>query len=118
MPAKRRMYKGDLKPDYSVALVDVAEDDTETPIDLSTATSVRVVGVHIDTETGTVTPVFDRAADTYTAGGVVTMAWQAGDTDQVGFIYTEVEIMWPGNKPQTIRPPEVIDVRDDYGGAV
>lgn len=119
MPAKRRMYTNDLKPDYRALLVDVDEDGLTTPIDLTAATSVRVVGVLIDPVTGVrgETPIFDRPATSVTAGGEVVMEWQAGDTAAVGWIATEVEIMWPGSKPQTIRPPEVIDVRDDFGGA-
>lgn len=119
MPAKRRMYKGDLKPDYQATLTTELPGGSIVPLDLSTAVGVRVIGVLIDPETGAVlSTVFDRAATTYNDQGVVTMEWEPGDTDTVGWLASEIEVMWPNSKPQTVRPPEVVDIRDDFGGVV
>ena len=98
-----KMYRGDLKPDLTITCT-----DDEAPVNLTTATAIRVIGVR----NGTV--VFDRAG-TGTAEGVVTMAWQAEDTATAGHIQVEAEVMWPGNKPQTFRPAGVVEIVPDLG---
>lgn len=97
-----KLYRNDLKPDLVVTLTDGG-----TPINLTTATSVRVIGV----KSGAT--LFNRTT-TGTSAGVVTMPWEVGDTDEAGRIYVEVEVTWPGNKPQTFRPHEVVDIVADY----
>lgn len=92
-----KMATGDLKPDLKITL-----DDDGTPIDLTGLT----LEVHIEKPDGT---VVDRAA-TGDAQGVVTMVWQAGDTDQVGSMRVDVEITWPGPKPQTIRLDDYVTI--------
>lgn len=96
------MYRGDLKPDLEITLT-----DDRTPVNLTTAASIRVIG----TRNGTV--AFDRAATGNTAG-VIVMPWQTGDTSTVGRISVEVEVTWPGAKPQTFRPTSVVDILTDY----
>lgn len=89
------MYTGDLEPDLEVELSSPDDD-----VDVSTADSVRILGKR----RGEV--IFDRApSDTDIVGGksVVTMEWQPGDTDEVGSIQIEVEVTWPGTRPQTFR---------------
>lgn len=98
------MFRGDLKPDLRIALTDGG-----TAVDLTTATAVKVIG-QLDGS-----PLFSRAADSATADGVVTMSWQSADTATTGQIAVEVEVTWPGSKPQTFRPPEVIHVLADFG---
>lgn len=122
MAQKRRMFQNDLKPDYSTLLTDVELDDegepiesTRTPVDLTTATAVRVIGVLTVTNQAPVEK-FDRLASTIDSEGHVTMEWVAGDTDTVGLIGTEVEVMWTGAKPQTFRPPELVQIVADLGG--
>lgn len=120
MAVKKRMYTGDLKPDYVVELSDVDPDGAVTDVDLSAALSVRVIGVltipNIDPALTTVAPLFDRVASSAT-GNVVTMFWEVADTAVAGLISTEVEVMWPGSKPQTFRPPELVQVLEDFGGS-
>lgn len=98
------MFTGDLKPDL------VAEiSDTQTAVDLTTATSVRIIG-----KRGT-DKVIDRAP-TVTLDGdtsLVTMQWQSGDTTAAGRIDFEVEATWPVGKPQTYRIGHV-DIAKDY----
>lgn len=120
MAVKKRMFQNDLKPDYSVVLTDVQTDSegrvlSTVVVDLSTAVAVRVIGVITPTN-GVATPKFDRDATTTNSQGVVTMQWVHGDTDTLGLISTEVEVMWPGNKPQTFRPPELVQILADLGG--
>lgn len=97
------MRRGDLKPDL---MIDLLDDNGAIPV--STASSVSVVA----TQNGTL--LFKRAASTI-ADGLVTMEWQTTDTDVAGTIAVEVEIVWPGNKPQTIRPAGVVKVYPDLG---
>ena len=114
MAVKKTMYPNDLKPDYSVQLTDVSASGVVTNVDLASATDVRVIGVLV---AGNVTTEkFDRSATTADSNGVVTMLWEEGDTDTVGLISTEVEVMWPGDKPQTFRPPELVQILPDLGG--
>lgn len=98
-----KMYRGDLKPDLVISCTDDGE-----PVDLTTAVTVRVIGVRNGVT------VFDRAV-TGTADGKVTMEWQAADTAETGRILVEAEVTWPGDKPQTFRPGEAVDVVADYG---
>ena len=92
------MSTGDLKPDLEVTL-----SSPDEAVDVSTATAVRVIGK----QAGAI--LFDRdLADGVTAvavgdTSVVTMEWEAGDTDVPGRIYVEVEVTWPGTLPQTFR---------------
>lgn len=94
-----KMYRGDLKPDLVITLM-----DGDAPIDLSAATSVSVVGVRDGAS------LFDRAATSATSAGVVTMAWQAADTNTAGAIEIEVEVVWPGGKTQTFRPRSMVTI--------
>lgn len=98
-----RMYRGDLKPDLTIT----CSDDGQ-PVDLTTAVGVRVIGVR-----GSIV-AFDRTV-TGGADGVVTMEWQAEDTATPGRLLVEVEVMWPGSKPQTFRPASnAVDIVADY----
>lgn len=122
MAVKKRMFRHDLKPDYSVMLTDVETnsegevvESTRRAVDLSTATAVRVIGM-ITVPGGVPTHKFDRSASGTDSEGNVTMEWQVGDTDTVGLLSTEVEVMWTGSKPQTFRPPELVQILEDFGG--
>lgn len=79
--------------DLLPALVADLAGDTG-PVDLTAATSIKVIG----TQRGVA--LFSRTA-TGTSGGVVTMQWQTGDTANIGPINVEVEVTWPGSKPQS-----------------
>ena len=98
-----KLYRGDLKPDLVITLT-----DGDQPVDLSAATSVRIIGMRGSTL------AFDRTP-TSTEGGVVTMEWLPEDTETTGRITVEVEVTWPGAKPQTFRPASnAVDVVADY----
>jgi hypothetical protein len=68
--------------------------DNGTPVDLTAAASVKVIGsleglvLFSDTATGD-------------ADGVVTRPWVAEDTDTAGTVLVEVEVTWPGGAVQT-----------------
>lgn len=91
--------RGDLLPEWSVTLT-----DDKVPIDLTTAASIRVIG----TRAGVV--VIDQTV-TGNASGVITMPWPAGSTDVAGLIQFEVEVTWPGAKPQTFPPSGYLSTR-------
>jgi hypothetical protein len=100
------MYTGDLEPDLEVEL-----SSPDEIVNVSTATSVRILGKR----RGDV--IFDRApTDTDIVGdkSVVKMEWQTGDTDEQGRIQIEVEVTWPGARPQTFRADGGVDVLTDF----
>lgn len=116
MAQKKRMFTGDLKPDYKAEITDLLPDETPDPdFDLSLASEVRVIGKLLLPDTDEPVPLFNRQAASV-SGGVVTMLWEVGDTKRPGLISTEVEVMWPGSKPQTFRPAELVQVLQDFGG--
>lgn len=95
------MKQHDLKPDLRITLSDddgLADfNNTAT----STAADYRIIGrqggvVIIDGQPGTVD--VDSEDDSVV---VLTREWEAGDTDEWGEILFEVEVMWPGGRPQT-----------------
>lgn len=101
----RKMKRGDLAPELRVRII-----TADPAFDPQAIVSARVIGAH-DGEV-----IFDRpAADIVTInGGVeVTMAFEAADTDQTGKIIVEVELMWPGGKPQTVRSDNFILISPD-----
>jgi hypothetical protein len=98
-----RIYRGDLKPDLTITCT-----SDGNAVDLTTATSIRIIGVRDGTT------LFDRTV-TGTDQGVITMQWETTDTTDTGRIHVEAEVTWPGGKPQTFRPQEAIDVVPDYG---
>lgn len=84
-----KIKRGDLLPAWTVTLTDGG-----AAVNLTTASSITVKGYKPDGTT------FSRAV-TGDANGVITMAWLATDTENVGDLLTEVEVIWPGSKPQT-----------------
>lgn len=100
------MYTGDLKPDLVVTL-----SNPDSPVDVSSASSVRMIGRRGDHI------VFDRPPDDTDIIGdesILTMFWVDGDTDTIGRIQIEVEAIWPGLKPQTFRADGGVDIRTDF----
>lgn len=100
-----KMYTGDLKPDLVLTL------SADSPVDVLSATDIRILGRHDDTL------VFDREPNLTTIDGdtsVLTMYWQDGDTDNVGRVTVEVEVTWPGLKPQTFRAKGGVDIASDF----
>jgi hypothetical protein len=94
-----KMYTGDLKPDLRITL-----SDPDTGFDASAATSVLIVGKRKGVQ------VFSRAPISIVVTGTgvgteseLTMEWQAGDTSVAGTIWIEIELVWPGNVPQTVK---------------
>ena len=78
------MKRGDTAPPLSVTLT-----DNGTPVDLTTATTIRVRAAMNGT------PVFTHTV-TGTNQGVITMPWQATDTAIPGMLEIECEVTWPG----------------------
>lgn len=80
-----RMKQHDTAPPLVATLTDAG-----TPIDLTAATGIKVIG----SQAGAVK--FSRTV-TGSNAGVVQMPWQAADTATPGVINIEVEVTWPGN---------------------
>lgn len=97
------MRRGDLMPDLVIDL-----EDRGVVLPLSAAVSVSVIG----SRDGVM--AFKRAA-TIDADEAVRMAWLVGDTATPGTYVIEVEAMWPGAKPQTIRTDNKVRVLPDLG---
>lgn len=81
----------DTAPDLKATLT-----DNGVPVDLTTATLIRMLGQH-DTDLNV---NFARTV-TGNAQGVVTMPWQASDTAVPGLLNVEVECTFPDGKVQT-----------------
>jgi hypothetical protein len=101
------MRTGDLKPDLKITL-----SDSDVGVDVTDAT-VRIIGARGNTK------VIDREPDAVLVTGTgaattsqLTLLWQNGETDDDGRIDIEVEVTWPGNKPQSFEPGHV-DIRTD-----
>lgn len=104
-----KMYTGDLLPVLEITL---SADD---PVDLTLADSILIIGRLNNKQT----PLFSRAPSTQNVVGdttVLTMNWQVGDTVKAGEIKLEVEVLWPGDKPQTFRVEDCVQIFEDYGG--
>jgi hypothetical protein len=84
---------GDLEP----ALTGTVLDGT-TPVDLTTATAVMA---HIRRSDGTTVSRAVTLGDQTTSPGAWTMAWVTGDLAEAGGYSVEIEVMWPGARPQT-----------------
>lgn len=97
------MRRGDLKPDLVVEL-----DDRGVPLPLTSATTIYVIGQR----NGVL--LFKRSVAPV-ADGLVRMEWETTDTATPGTIVVEVEVVWPGTKPQTIRSDDVVRVLPDLG---
>lgn len=100
-------FTGDLEPPL---LIELSAPDAA--VDISTATAVRVIG-----RDATRNIIFDRPptdVDVVGDTSLVTMNLQTGDTDARGLVQVEVEVMWPGARPQTFRPFDALDVVDDF----
>lgn len=84
----------DLEPPLIVACLDDGD-----PVDLTTAVSARLLmrnllaGLKVDA----VCEILNQT--TYL--GMVRYIWVADDTDTVGVFNAEIEIIWPGGRPQT-----------------
>lgn len=98
------MYTGDLKPDLEVTCT------ADTAVDLTAASSVRIIGKRDDTIVFDDTPTLTVDGDTTVAKRL----WEAGDTAVAGCIQIEVEATWPGNKKQTFRADGGVDVHLDF----
>ena len=93
------LKRGDLLPPLEAVLT-----DDGVPVDLTSATSIRAVGVRRGVT------LFDRAVSG-DAQGLVTVDWQAGDTDLLGYFNVEFRVTWPGTLPQTFPPDGSTRVR-------
>lgn len=92
-----QLKQHDLEPAFAATLYNGTDELTRTPVDLTTATSV----VFILKRKGTI--IINRRAMSVVSAvaGTVSMPWQAGDTSNTGAHQAEIEVTWPGTRPQT-----------------
>lgn len=84
----------DLLPPYEAVL-----SDNGVPVDLTTATEVRLLTAD---KTGLILNVLmTKDPDQVTNPGKVTYFWQSGDTAVAGSYKAEIQVIWPGTLPQT-----------------
>lgn len=83
--------KGDTTPALKITCTDTATGD---PVNLSTASSVRVIATRNGTN------ILD-ATTTGTSAGVVTQPLTAALTSTNGAVMVEVEVTWPDGTKQT-----------------
>lgn len=109
------IYRNDLEPPLQVdctRVVDVSTKATE-PVDLSEIISARVMLTGVGNQV-----IIDRTVPLTSeqkSAGLVEMPWEVGDTATVGTLKVEVEVMWPGNRPQTFRPKDGVKILADRG---
>jgi len=90
-----RMKQHDTAPPLRATLTNTDDAGTITPVDLTAASAVKVIG----SRNGTA--LFTRTV-TGTNQGVVVMPWSVGDTAAPGLINVEIEVTWPGS-PATVQ---------------
>lgn len=84
---------GDLEP----SLMGTTLNGT-TPVDLTAATTVVA---HIRRPDGTIINRAVTLGNQTTAPGTWSLPWVTGDLASPGGYSVEVEVMWPGSRPQT-----------------
>lgn len=100
------LHRGDTRP-----YLEVTCTDGGVPVDLSNATTVRVLAKPSVAGLPLISrPVADRPTD-----GKVTMRWQSGDTDVVCWMKVEVEVIWPDDSKQTFPAAGTVQVYPDLG---
>lgn len=93
---KHNVKQFDLLPVFRMQLL-----NGTTPVDLTLASEARLLlksratGLKVDQ----VMEIQDQMDDDLI--GVVEYAWQDGDTDTLGTFQGEVQVLWPGQLPQT-----------------
>lgn len=88
------MRVGDREPDYTITCT-----DNGTEVDLSAATSVRMIGMR-----GLDVIVDDSATTGDKELGIVTHAWAADEVDTPGRLWLRVVVTFSGSRPQTFPP--------------
>lgn len=101
-----QLKQHDLEPPFSAILYDGTDETTRVPVNLSAATSV----VFIMKRKGSL--IINRRAMTVVdaSAGSVSMSWQSGDTSLTGAHQAEIEVSWPGARPQTFPANGVITI--------
>ena len=90
--------RGDTRPEYVATLSEVISG-TPTLVDLTTATSVRLL---LRARTGAAPIVAAAASVTTALSGLVTYTWAPGDTDhEPGLYLAEWEVTWGDGGIQT-----------------
>lgn len=87
---------GNLEPPLEATLYRSAGGE---PLDLSTAESITA-RVRRHGDAGTLLEKEAMVADA--EGGIVSMTWSPGETDEPGLYEAEFVVMWPGGRPQTV----------------
>lgn len=110
-PTTFPMKRGDLVPAITATLYQKVGTAAQTPIDLTTALSVKFAMRNRNTR---VKEVDALASVVSPAVGSVSYQWVPGDTDTVGHYDCEWQIMWPTG-PQTVPGAgyDIIEISED-----
>lgn len=113
MAEKIVMKRNDLLPVLETRL-----DRDGSPVDLTDAVEVRLLVKRSSTIKINQTMTWD-VDQTVNGGkrGIVTYAWQTGDTDTAAEYSVEYQVMWSGNRPETFPDGgyDVLQVVKDLG---
>lgn len=90
------MKRNDLEPDFVATVYD---KDSGKAVDLTLATSARLILTNLDS--GAVKVTNGQMLFTDRPNGILTYQWNLGDTDTAGRYVGEVEVTWPSARPQT-----------------
>lgn len=96
--ASDRFYlkQNDLQPDFRARLL-----DEDTPVDLTSATSVQMLMRNRRAGLKVHAPMAIADQTDTDLKGVVSYTWAPGDTDTAGDFQAEIQVTWPNSKPQT-----------------
>lgn len=106
------MKRGDTAPSMVVTITGFdVNTQSVGPVDLTEASEVRVRAV----QNGAL--LFDRdITATGQADGEATVEWQAGDTDQVGYIHCQFKVTWANGTVQTFPEDGTVRARVSLDG--
>lgn len=101
--------QNDRRPVFVVGLVDDAGEDTESPVNLTTASSA-VFNMRLASPPNTVKISRGSMAITNAASGECTYTWGTADTTLNGTFDAEVEITWNDGKVETFPNNDYFEV--------
>lgn len=107
---KLEMFVDDMKPDLVLRLLTGPDAASLTPVDLTAATSITIIGI-----LGSRTVMEGSPDDSSAVDGEVTWYWKEDNTSVPGDMEFVVKVVWPDDKPQTFKVDGTVRIVGDYG---